>query len=432
VSLVTAIAAGIVPAITASQPKLGHALKEGNRGAGGRRSRFSNALLVMQAALSVVLLVGAGLFVRSLQSVRGLDLGFDAERLVFASVSLDEPSPVGSAAIRRDGLSQLAARLAELPGVEHVALASMIPMYGYTTIDLFLPHRDSLPPIPGGFSTATGISPAYFSAAGIRLVQGRDFSRDDKVGTAPVLVVSQSLARAFWPHSSALGQCVHLVKRTSPCFTVVGVSEDVRRLNVVEEQTAQYYLPLAQAPAESGVEASVVVIRVPPEQSSLVAQEARRTIKQIFPGGEAVVRQMSEILASQYRPWRMGAMLFSLFGALALVVAAVGVYSTVTYNVGQRTHEMGIRMALGGRAADLVRLVLGEGLRVAAIGIALGGAVALVSGRLLASLLYGISPRDPAVLAAVALTLFGITAIACLLPAVRAARVDPVTALRSE
>ena len=421
------LAAGIAPALQATRPDLTSALKQGAREGTVHRSRLRSALIVVQAALSVVLLVGAGVFVRSLVRVEGVDLGYDADRLVFARATWD-----GHAEERGAVLAEVGERLRRMPGVEHVALASIPPMRGFSMTNLFIPGRDSLPTTAYGFPTFSEVSPEFFATTGTRILRGRAFTPDDRAGAPQAVIVNETMARAAWPGEDPIGQCVHFGTRTSPCAMVVGVAEDAHRGEVVEHPTMQYFVPLDQPLFKGHDQRGVLIVRTPPERSAAVAAAARQLLHERMPGAELHVQRMADLLAPEYRPWRLGAALFSALGLLALLVAAVGVYSAVAYVFSQRTHEIGVRMALGARAADVLRLVVGEGVRLVGVGVVVGCLLALAAGRLIASMLYGTSPHDPVVMAGVALVLLLVAAAASLTPAWRAARVDPAEALRAE
>jgi ABC-type antimicrobial peptide transport system permease subunit len=215
------------------------------------------------------------------------------------------------------------------------------------------------------------------------------------------------------------------------CNTVIGVVETARWGKVIEDATPQFYLPLANMPFASWT-GRTVAIRADPPMTPTVARAVRQVVAAAFPAAEPVVERMADALEPNYRPWRLGATLFTMFGLLAGVVAALGVYSTIAYSVSQRTHEFGIRVALGARLSDILRHVLGEGLRVVAVGVALGTVLSLFAGRLVAALLYGITPRNPIALGSVAATLLLAASIATLMPAWRASRVDPLVALHND
>ena len=429
VAVVAGAAAGFVPAIQGSRPDLANALKASAREGTVRRSRLRATLVAAQAALSVLLLVGAALFVRSLHNVRALDLGFDAERLVFVSVHFEEGGRKANEGLLSANLPKLAERLQQVPGVERVALASIAPMYGFSFNNAFYQNGDTIPPAADGLPGVTGVSADFLGTAGLRIVRGRGLSRDDPGGPNGVLVVNEAFARSAWPNDDPIGRCLRLSKPTAPCATVVGVTEDSRRSQLIEEPVRQMYVPLSDTGFYA---AGTAIVRVPPGRSFAVELAARKEIAGLFPGAEANVKRMSVLLEPQYRPWRLGATLFSAFGLLALVVAAVGVYSTVSTTVGQRRHEFGVRVALGARSEDVLALVVSGGVRVVAAGVAIGAVLALGAGRLIASLLYGTSPHDPLVLAVVSIILLVVAAIASMVPAWRASRVDPVEALRSE
>jgi hypothetical protein len=330
------------------------------------------------------------------------------------------------------GLAEVAARPAALPGVERAALTTLEPLRGFTVLEFFLDGRDSVPVTPGGPAAFTGVSPSFFATAGLRILRGRGFADGDGPGAPPVLIVNETMARAYWPGADPLGRCVRFSTRTGPCVTVVGVVEDARRDGIVETPALMYYAPLAQPPVPGFGLASTLVLRASPGRAGEAAAAARRALAARFPGAVPRVEAMTDVLAPQLRPWRLAAVLFSLLGALALAVATVGVYGAVSYATGQRRHEFGVRLALGAGAADLARAVLREGVRMVAVGVAAGTVLALAAGRWIASLVYGVSPRDPAVLAAAAAALLTVAVVACLSPARRAARVDPVETLRAD
>jgi putative ABC transport system permease protein len=428
VALVTAFAAGLAPALQATRPDLVNSLKAGMREGAYQRSRLRSVLLAAQAALSVLLLIGAGLFVQSLKNIRGLDLGYDVDHVLTARPTFVTSPPATQIA---SAMPPLVERLRTVPGVEAVGYATAGPMGGYSVAGLFLPDRDSLPTLGAeGGASMIAVSSDYFRAAGVRLVAGRYFGEGDRpsAGGAPI-VVGEAMARVFWPGQSALGKCLILGERANPCSVVVGVVADVHRMEIIEAPTMQYYVPISES--TRGVR--VAVIRATdgavPAVTRIVAQEMKRAFPQM---DVPRIRSMKTMLEPQFRPWRLGATLFTAFGVLALVVAGIGVYSVISYAVSQRTNEMGIRLALGAHVGDIMRLVLGESSRVVVVGVLLGIGSAIVLGRLVASLLYGVSPRDPLVFAGAAVLLLAIGLIASLVPAWRATRVDPSSTLRAD
>jgi putative ABC transport system permease protein len=427
IALAAGIFAGIVPALQASKPDLTRALKSGAGDGTVHRSRLRNVLVVTQAALSVVLLVGAALFVRSLKNVEGLDIGYDAERLVFGSVEFEKgqapPDAVVGAATK-----EIAARLASRPGIAQVALAGIPPMRGFS-FGRFFTDTDSSRASSRDAPTYAVVSANYFATVGMRLLRGSTF--DDRPGAPRAVVVNDAMAKAVWPGRDPLGRCLYFMTRESPCYTVVGIVETARRGDVIEKPMAQYYFSLGNPP-DSGWEAPHLIVRA--REGSLAAARAAlaSALSAAFPTGLPYVRTMTELLEPEYRPWQLGATLFTAFGLLALVVALVGIYSTVSYSVGQRTHEFGVRIALGARLRDVLNQVLGEGLRVVAAGVVVGVALALAAGRLVSAVLYGVEPSDPRAMLLAAGTLLVVAGAAALVPAWRAARVDPNVALRAD
>lgn len=426
-TILAGLAAGAVPALQSGATELTEVLKTGAREGFVRRSRTRSLLVAAQAALSVVLLVGAALFVRSLSNVRGLDLGFDARGLLFGDVAFDTRDP-GRDSLEATRMADVAERLRSTPGVVSTALTHMRPMWGLST-EAYFPDADTIAHRkPEGMFWA--VSPEYFATMGIRLVAGRGFPPPGGV-TSPSVIVNATMAEALWPGESPLGRCVRFRQPDGRCNTVIGVVETARWGAVIEDATPQFYLPLGNLPFPERA-SRVLVVRARPEGVAAVSRAVRSALLDAFPGGAPVVESMGAMLASDYRPWRLGATLFSLFGMLAAVVAAVGVYSTVSYNVAQRTHELGVRIALGARVADVLRHVLADGLRTTVAGVVVGVLLSVAGGRLVASLLYGVTPYDAASIGAVVVLLLGVTAASALVPGWRATRVDPVTALRAE
>ena len=423
-AITAGILAGLVPALQSANPTLADALKSGVREGTVQRSATRGALLVVQVALSTVLLVGAALFLRSLTNVRGLDIGFDARQLVFADVGLDNPDTASGARLERV-LGDVAGRLRTAPGVRRVALTSVRPMYGFNVTRVFpdadtIAHKISTP-------TFAVVSPEYFETTGQRMIRGVGFGS----GTTAQVVVNRAMAEGLWPGETAIGRCIRLQTSDAPCVTISGVVETARRDKLIEDPKPQFYLPFG-TPGFAGFPPQTVIVRADEAAQSLVANEIQRELRRALPMARITMTRMSDALEPQYRPWRIGATLFTLFGLLAIIVAAVGIYSTVNYIVSQRTHEFGVRIALGAQMTDIARQVIADGLRPVSVGVAAGIALALAGGRLIASLLYGVSPSDFRVLVGVAAGLLAVAIAAALVPARRAAHVDPIAALRSE
>ena len=422
-AIVAGLVTGLAPVFQAGREDVAAALKAGAREGTVQRSRLRIGLLIGQAALSVVLLVGAGLFVRSLMNVRGLRLGYDGDRLLWVDV---EDRGVKFDSVQNVALrSQLLAKAQAIPGVEHAANGLTVPFWSTWNFNIFVPGVDSVSRL-GNFNLQAG-SADFFQTMGTRIVRGRGFSAEDRANSQLVMVVGEAMAKKLWPGQDPIGKCVKMNADTAPCRTVVGMAEDVRR-SALGEVDLHYYMPITQFHQSSG---GVFVRTHGPAVDA--AEEVRRTLQQLMPGASYVtVTPLSKVIAPHTRSWRMGATLFAVFGGLALILAAIGLYSVIAYNVTQRTHEMGVRVALGAQSRDVVSLVVREGLWIVIPGVALGAIAALAAGRWIAPLLFNVSPKDPPVLVAVVATLLGVAVVASWLPAKRASRVDPNEALRSD
>jgi predicted permease len=272
------------------------------------------------------------------------------------------------------------------------------------------------------------VTPDYFATMGTRILRGRGITEQDVPGAPRSMVVSEGMARKLWPHADALGQCVKVNADTMPCTYVVGIAENIKNSSLNDDPGLYYYMAWDQfAPHQGG-------LFVRTHGDAAEAQETiRKALQPLMPGVSYItVTPMSDVLGGQTKSWELGATMFLAFGILALVLAAVGLYSVISYNVAQRSHELGVRVALGAQVRDLMELVLRQGLSVSAIGVALGAAIALGVGRWVQPLLFNESARDPVVYGFVAIALLAVAAVASFIPARRAARVDPMQALRAE
>ena len=431
-ALVAAFAAswltGIIPALQASRADPGETLKSGDRTSTAAQSRTRFTLTAAQLALSVALLASAGAFVSSLRRVQSLDLGIDAERIVTAFVEHDDRRTAPPDAVIARGLRETADALRGMPGVEAAALSVTRPMSGNWIIMQFFAGRDSLQsagPDSDRWPALFLVSGDYFEATGMRFVRGRPFD----AATPDGVVVNETMARLLWPGADALGACVQLERRTRPCRPVVGVVADARRSKVIEEARPQFYAPL-EAKQADGWEPSALVLRVDPERRAEVMTALRARLAATFPAAAPNVQSLDATLAPQMRPWRLGAELFTALGLLGLVLSVIGVYANVAHQVSRRTRELGVRIALGARTADILRVIARTGMTPVVVGTAAGLLLALATGRLIEALLYGTSPYDPRVLGAVIVLLFAVSLLAMAGPALRARRVDPATVLR--
>ncbi len=421
-SALAGLLTGLVPAYQAGRTDVAAALKSGSREGSMQRSRLRAALLIAQAALSVVLLVGAGLFLRSLINVRNVPLGYDVDRVLWVSLN-DRGAKLDSAqqvALRRD----LIAAAQRMPGVERAARALTVPFWSTWGVDLFVAGIDSVNKL--GDFTLQSSTPEFFQTMGTRILRGRGISAEDRANAPRVVVVGEAMAKLIWPNQDAIGKCIRVDADTVPCSTVVGIAEDVRRGNLTKPDL-HYYLSIDQFGSYGGL---YVRTRGP---ANMQTERVRRELQRIMPGVSYItVLPLSKIIGTETRSWKLGATMFAAFGALALVLAAIGLYSVIAYTVTQRTHEMGVRVALGAESRDVIRLIVREGLAIVLPGIALGGAIALLAGKWIAPLLFNVSPKDPSVIVSVVATLVVVAVIASWVPATRASRVDPNEALRAD
>lgn len=428
-AMIAGCASGFIPAIRAVRADMHAEFTAAVRTGAARKSGVRNVLLVLQTALSVVLLAGAALFVRSLQNVENVNIGYDADRLVLAALpNIRSRDTTFHSTLQ---LPAIEARFVRIPGVERLAEVQVPPLMGMASYRMSLPDRDSIEAL-GRFQSvnATAVSAEYFSTVGIQVKMGRGFSVSDAASSEPVVAMSASLAKLLWPGESALTKCVILGKPGSPCRRVVGVVTEAHVMKILEPDQERLYMPLAQM---SNTTPHGLVVRASADRVPAIVMELQRILADPNqPDVMPIVRSMNDVLAPELHPWRLGAALFSTAGLLALLVAAVGIFGSVSYTVGQRRHEMGVRAALGAGSPAILRLVVGQGVRVVVVGVVLGVALALALGKLVASMLHGISSRDPAVLVAVSFGFLIIATLACLMPALSATRVDPTEALRAE
>jgi putative ABC transport system permease protein len=433
-SFVVALVACVPAVIGGAREGLAPVLKMAGRGGGERSPRLRNALLVVQVALSVVLLAGATAFIRSLYTATSIDTGYDVERLL--TLSVRKNVGILPAAEQAAALHQLVTTLGAHPAVESVALSGSSPLAGSITPKLFRQDGSALPgagDLSPSYMTVTG---TYFRTAGIPLVDGRGFGRDDRPGGAPVVVVNQTMADAIWPGRTAVGQCLRMGTPDAPCRSVIGVVANTHRDGLVEKPQGRaplYFVPQGQATGEFAAPYAMLIRTAAGFDVDEAAEIVRRDVRGVLPPN--VIARVAPLAASferQLRPWRLGSQLFSAFGLLALLVAAAGVYSSNAFSVARRTREMGIRMALGAAGSRVVALVMRESLALVLAGVGVGVVAAIGSARLVESLLYQTSAADPIVLAAASTVMLIVALAGCAIPALRAARVDPTITLRND
>ena len=421
VTIAVGVLSGLIPGLQVGRVDLTDDLKSGAREGTYPRSRLRSALLIGQSALCVTLLVGAGLFVRSLRNVREVRLGYDVDPVLVVDMNM---RGVRLDSARTAALNQRLLNAAtDLPGVAHASLMKTVPFEGISSWPLFVAGVDSVDKF--GEFDLNGVSADYFATVGTRILRGRGIEAEDGAHTRRVMVVDQSMAAVLWPGQDPIGRCVRIGADTSPCTYVVGIAENIHTRSLGDERGVFiYYLPVAQMTPD------YVGLYVRARDAATLLEPLRRRLQAEMPGAAYVtVRRFSDIIRSETQSWRVGATAFTAFGGLAVLLAALGLYSVIAYGVTQRTHELGVRMALGARAADVVRLVVIDGLRFVTLGMLLGGAISVAASHWLAPLLFMESPRDPVVFGGVALTLLVTALAASCIPAARAVRVDPRTAL---
>ena len=419
--------AGLAPALMSGRGDLAPTLRGGARGGVAHRSKLRGTLLVTQAALSVVLLIGAGLFVLSLQHVKQFRLGYDPDQVLVVGTSMrGHPlDSLGRMALRR----QLLERAEATPEIEAAAITTSVPLWSTSTTGLYVSGIDSVARL--GRFTYQVATPGFFRTSGTRILRGRAFTPDDREGTQRVIVVSESMGKVLWPARDPIGQCIRVGRDTAPCSTVVGIAEDIvqQPAQMTEGKRYSYYLPLAQYQPQGQ---TYMLIRVNGD-AERQSEPVRRALQGVMPGPSyVVVRTMESLVGGTQRSWRLGANLFVVFGLLALIVASVGLYGVVAYNVTQRMHELGVRVALGAQSRDILGLIVGQGARLALAGVLVGTVLAFLASKWVQPMLFEQSAHDPLVYAAVGGVMLLVALAACASPARRAAGADPNAALRSE
>lgn len=429
-ALVVGVGIGLVPALQASAPDLSRMLRQGRREGFGRRNRVRSALLLAQATFAVVLLVAAGLFVRSLMNVDRVQVGMDTDRVLVATMDLSSSGYAQPAV--KDLYGRMEARVARLGGVASASVGVALPFQSSYAAYFSIPGRDSLPRVPDGGPYVNAVDAEFFHTLGIRITRGRGFTHEDSATHARVMVVSQTMARRYWPGVNPIGQCVIFASSDAPCTRIVGVAADAHRDQLVQkDEVLQYYVRLEYAP--DFMSPRVLFVRPSTSEAARWMMPVRRAMESVAPGlPYADVRPMQSLLEWQRRPWQIGAAMFAIFGGVALVLAAVGLYGVIAYGVAQRTHEVGVRVALGAQRADVLTLVVGQAVRITLAGMLLGLVLAVSGAHLIEPLLFDVSSHDPLTLGMVCAAVLGVAAAASVGPARRAASVDPVTALQEE
>jgi putative ABC transport system permease protein len=430
-STATGIIFGLVPAIQGTRCNPSEGLRDGARGTvGSRRANATrNVLVVFEVALAAVLLIGAALLIQTFVRLVGVETGFRPEGVLTMELVLPRSAyPEAQASAFHD---RLLARLSTLPGVEGAAATSGLPLSGRENLQqVTIEGRPR--PRPGSeiLTDYRVVTPGYFEVLGMRRLEGDGLREEEAPDTAPTLVINETMARAYWPGESPIGRRLKLTSydRDAPWYTVVGVVNDTRYTALDSALRPQVYVHFHRDPAQQ----MWIVLRTGGDPLAF-ANAARNAVHEIDPNQPVGrVRAMAEVVAASVSDRRFSMFLLGMFATLALTLSVVGLYAVVSYSVSERIHEMGVRLALGAQPSNLLTMVLGEGLRLAAIGMAIGLGAALVMTRFLEALLFGVHARDAATFVAVPLVLTLAALFGCLVPAVRAMRIDPVVALRAE
>ena len=438
-TLLSGLVFGLAPALrTAARPPH-EALKEGGRSGSraGSRDRLRNALVVAEIALALVLLTGAGLLIRSAVALGGVDPGFDPRGVVAGRISLPASAYESPEAVAR-AFERIVESAARVPGVASAALVSGAPLEGASSNGL-VPEGRPLQLESAINSLMRLVTPDYFATMRIELARGRSFTAQDRQGAPHVMIISETLAREAFPGQSPIGKriaCCEQAADGSPVWKeVVGVARDVRAVGLDEEPMPEFYLPLAQAPAAAWTwtdRTLTLMARAAGDEVALFTP-LRGAVAEVDPSVPLYnLGTMRGRLLDSMAQSRFSTMLLTVFGGIALVLAAIGVYGVISYGVAQRTREIGIRMALGARHTDVLGMVVRHGAALAGLGLVAGLAAALALSGLLSSLLFQVSPTDPPTFAVGLVVLAAVAVLAAALPALRAARTDPMVALRSE
>jgi predicted permease len=430
IAMATGIFCGIGPALRAFRTELQEALKSGARGSTqGRGEHRARAVLVTcEVALALVLMVGAGLMLRTFAHLQAVDPGFDPSHVLTMEAAVGGKAyPLAPERIRF--FQQLRARLESLPGVQSVSLINHLPIDGDVwTLGIAIEGRSIPPPGQQYGAVYRVVQPGYFATMKIPMLRGRDFTAYDTTGTTPVAIVNEALAKRHWPGGDPIGGRISLSNRT--WMTIVGVVKNVKQSDWIANPESEMYLPHAQGPATQASMAVVMRAHGDPLALAKGAEEAVHSIDKDVP--VAHVMTMERVIGRKLWRGRLTMTLLMLFAGVAITLAALGIYGAIAYSVAQRTNEIGIRMALGAGRTDVLRMVLQQALAVVGSGISIGLFGAWMLTRALSGLLYGVTATDPLTFLAVPVLVVGLSAVACSLPALRATRVDPVTALRYE
>jgi predicted permease len=432
-SVLTGILFGFAPALQLSRPDVQEAMRKTGRGLSGslRKSRFRQALIVLEVALSVVLLAGAGLLFRSFLRLQSVNTGFSSEQVLTATLTPSGPNYANQAGYAKF-YNQLLEKLRAVPGVQAAGVINTLPLDSGPTTAFRVEGRPITTPDKWPMVNYRGVSPNYFRAMGIPVLQGRAYTDRDDANAPNVMIVNQKLAHGIFPDENPVGKRItfgNTDERQQPVwFEIVGVVANVRSLELREEPSPELYFSVLQDPWST----MSLVVRSSVEPSSLSAS-VRQIVNEVdksVPVSD--VKTMDHVVSESITQPRFNLFLLALFSTVAMLLSAAGIYGVTAYTVTQRTHELGIRLALGAQVSDVLKMILGQGMAVIAVGLVLGLVSAFALMRLLRSLLFGVGENDPLTFVAISVMLLLVALLACYFPARRATKVDPLTALRYE
>jgi predicted permease len=426
-SVFTGILFGLLPALQATKTDLVSALKDEVSLGAWRKSWMKNGLIVFQVALSLVLLIGGALMLRGLQRAHTLDLGFNPQHAI--EVTFDLRLQGYDKARGQEFQKQLLERVRAIPEVQAAGLGDLLPVdLHFGRVPVFIEGQTLERASNAPRVLSNRISPGYFAAMGTRLLQGREFTQQDDENAPRVAIVNQTFAQRFWPGADPIGKRFSLYGADEPQMQVVGIAQDGKYAGLNEEPRPFVYRPLWQGRIGS----TTLVVRARTEPAKLLAAVRNELQRMDATLPLASARTRIEQLSFPLLPARVAAALLGSFGLLALALAAIGLYGVMSFSVARRTHEIGVRMALGAEARDVLALIIGQGMKLTVLGMGIGLVVSLAVTRLMKSLLYGVSATDPLTFAGIALLLALVALLACWIPARRATKVDPMIALRYE
>jgi predicted permease len=427
ITILTGLLFGILPAFRVSMSNLSEVLKSGGRGGveAYGRNRLRSVLVIAEVSLSIVALAAAGLLIRSMDRVQKVNPGFETRNLFV--VNFDIGGQRFTPEHGREFLRSVLERARGVPGVRSAALATNRPLAGGLMGTILAEGQDADPNQRGTLTLMNTVSPEYFDTMGIPVVAGRAFTPFDRAGSARVAIVNQAMARNFWPGQDAIGKRFRVTVQNFP-WQVIGVCADAVTVTIGERPQ-----PVAYFPVDQNFQNAMVLYTRTAGDPAGVVMAVRRQVQELNPNMALTnANTIQDVLAQGLWAPRIGAALFAVFGALGLLLASIGIYGVMAYSVAQRTNEIGLRMAVGARPSDVLRLVVGQGMRLAIGGIVVGLVFALAATRLLENLLFGISTYDPPTFASASVVVMAVAFLAAWLPAYRAARIDPVKALRQE